>query len=198
MKLYNNIKTSTNKSEITIAIFADYSKAFNIIDFYTLIQKIDIFNFSKVFLYWTMNYLTFQQHFVQTDAHFSTLLTSNSEYHKTLYYKQYYSIYVSQICLKWHQKANVYNTQVIPHYMEHAKQVKDMHVSTVLRKIPILFWDGPETQILFLTVPKQKLWSYRLHKCLNIANLKKKKKLKMQQYHSRKSLRIEINWYYTW
>ena len=27
--------------------------------------------------------------------------------------------------------------------------------------------------------------------------LKEKKKLKMQQYHSRKSLRIEINWYYT-
>ena len=35
-------------------------------------------------------------------------------------------------------------------------------------------------QILFLTVQKQKLWSYRLHKCLNITNLKKKNKRKMQ------------------
>ena len=34
------------------------------------------FNFSKDFLYWTRNYLTFQQHFVQIEAHFSTLLTS--------------------------------------------------------------------------------------------------------------------------
>ena len=34
------------------------------------------FNFSKDFLYWTMDYLTFRQHFVQIDAHFSTLLTS--------------------------------------------------------------------------------------------------------------------------
>ena len=39
MKLYDDIKTSMSKSEITIAIFADYSKAFVTIDFYTLIQK---------------------------------------------------------------------------------------------------------------------------------------------------------------
>ena len=70
MKLYDDIKTSMNKSEITIAIFADYSKTFDTIDFYTLIQKMHTFNFSKNFLYWTMNYLTFRQHFVQIDAHF--------------------------------------------------------------------------------------------------------------------------------
>ena len=37
MKLYSDIKTSTNESEITIVIFADYTKAFGTIDFYTLI-----------------------------------------------------------------------------------------------------------------------------------------------------------------
>ena len=155
--------TSTNKSEITITIFADYSKAFDIIDFYTLIQKIDTFNFSKVFLYWTMNYLTFQQHFVQTDAHFSTLLTSNSEYHKTLYYDQYYSIYVSQICLKWHQKANVYNTQVIQHYMEHAK----LHLHVCINSIEkdthsILRWsrdtnlisNSAKTKVMVISTPQ--------------------------------------------
>ena len=51
MKLYNDIKTS-------IAIFADYSKASDIIDFNTLIQKMHSFNFFKDFLYWTINYLT--------------------------------------------------------------------------------------------------------------------------------------------
>ena len=39
MKLYDNIKTSMNKSEITSTIFLDYSKAFDSINFYTLIQK---------------------------------------------------------------------------------------------------------------------------------------------------------------
>ena len=76
MKLYEDIKTSMNKSEITIAIFADYFKAFHTIDFYSLIQKMHTFNFSKNFLYWTMNYLIFRQYFVQIEAHFSTLLTS--------------------------------------------------------------------------------------------------------------------------
>ena len=64
MKLYANIKTSMNKSEITITIFADYFKAFDTIDNNTLIQKMLTFNFCKDFLYWTMNYLTFCQHFV--------------------------------------------------------------------------------------------------------------------------------------
>ena len=76
MKLYDDIKTSMNKGEITIVIFADYSKVFDTIDFYTMIQKMNTFNFSKDFLYCTMSYLTFRHHFVQIDAHFSTLLTS--------------------------------------------------------------------------------------------------------------------------
>ena len=39
MKLYDNIKTSMNKSEITSTIFLDYSKVFDSINFYTVIQK---------------------------------------------------------------------------------------------------------------------------------------------------------------
>ena len=52
MKLYKDTKRSMNKSEIAIAIFADYSEVSDTIDFYTLIQKIHSFNFSKDFLYW--------------------------------------------------------------------------------------------------------------------------------------------------
>ena len=59
----------------------------------------------------------------------------------------------------WHQKANVYNMQMIQHHIEHVKQVNDMHVSTVLRKVSILFRDGQVIQVLLLTVQKQKLWS---------------------------------------
>ena len=38
MKLYDNIKTSMSKSEVIIAIFAYYSKAFDTVGFYKLIQ----------------------------------------------------------------------------------------------------------------------------------------------------------------
>ena len=56
MKLYGDIKIFMNNSEITIAIFADYSKAFDTIDFYTLSQKMHTFNFSKDFCkYYTLD-----------------------------------------------------------------------------------------------------------------------------------------------
>ena len=72
MKLYGDIK-----SENTVGIFADYSKAFYAIDLNTLLmQKIHSFNFSKDFLYWAVNYEMFQQRFAQIDAHFSSLSTS--------------------------------------------------------------------------------------------------------------------------
>ena len=76
MKLHDNIKTSMSKSEITIAIFADYFKVFDTIDFYILIQKRHTCNFSRDFFYWTMNYLTFPRHFVQIGTHFSSFLIS--------------------------------------------------------------------------------------------------------------------------
>ena len=52
------------QSELTMAVFTDYSKAFDTIDFFTLIQKMHSLNFSTDFLYWTFNYLTHRQHFV--------------------------------------------------------------------------------------------------------------------------------------
>ena len=64
MKLYDSIKTFVNESGITISIFTYYSKAFDTIVFYKLIQKMHTFNFSEDFLNWTMNHLTFLQHFV--------------------------------------------------------------------------------------------------------------------------------------
>ena len=51
-KLYDDIKNSMKRSEISVAIFADYSKAFDTIDFYTLIQKMHQLNFSTDFLHW--------------------------------------------------------------------------------------------------------------------------------------------------
>ena len=40
-----------------MAVFTDYSKAFDTIDFFTLIQKMHSLTFSTDFLYWVFNYL---------------------------------------------------------------------------------------------------------------------------------------------
>ena len=64
-------------SEITLAVFTHYSKAFDNIDFSVLIKKMHTLNFSKRFLYWIFSYLTDRQHFVQIDSNISNILYTN-------------------------------------------------------------------------------------------------------------------------
>ena len=58
-----------------MAVFTDYSKAFDTIDFFTLIQKMHSLNFSTDDLYWVFNYLTHRRH-LQIDSNCSSLLTA--------------------------------------------------------------------------------------------------------------------------
>ena len=64
------------ESGLTMAVFIDYSKVFDTVNLFTLIQKIHSLNFSTDFLYWVFNYLTHRQHFVQIDSNCSSLLTA--------------------------------------------------------------------------------------------------------------------------
>ena len=73
LKLHDDIRKAMKSSEVTIAIFTDYSKAFDTIDFSILIKKMHILNFSKLFLYWIFNYLA-ERHFVQIDSSISNIL----------------------------------------------------------------------------------------------------------------------------
>ena len=49
LKLHDDIKKAMKSSEVTIAIFTDYSKAFDTIDFSILIKKMHTLNFSERF-----------------------------------------------------------------------------------------------------------------------------------------------------
>ena len=72
-KLRDDIKEAIKASEITLAVFTDYSKAFDTIDFSVLIKKMYTVNFPKHFLYWIFSYLT-DRHFVQIDSNISNNL----------------------------------------------------------------------------------------------------------------------------
>ena len=74
--LYGNIKMAMKQSELTMAVFTNYSKAFDAIDFFTLIQKMHSLNSSTDFLCWVFNCLTHREHFVQIDSNCSSLLTA--------------------------------------------------------------------------------------------------------------------------
>ena len=51
-KLYDDIRLAMKRSEVNMIVVTDYSKAFDTIDFYTLLQKMHSLNFSTGFLYW--------------------------------------------------------------------------------------------------------------------------------------------------
>ena len=77
LKLHDDIKKAMKSSEVTIAIFTDYSKAFDTIDFSILLKKMHTLNFSKHFLYWIFNYLTDRRHFAQIDSSISNILIAS-------------------------------------------------------------------------------------------------------------------------
>ena len=77
VKLRDDIKKAMKTSEITLAVFTDYSKAFDTIDFSVLIKKMHTLNFSKRFLYWIFSYLTDRRHFVQIDSNIFNILYTN-------------------------------------------------------------------------------------------------------------------------
>ena len=68
------MKMAIKQSELTMAVFTNYSKAFRTIDLFTLTQKMYSLNFSTDFSYWVFYYLTHRQHFVQINSNCSSLL----------------------------------------------------------------------------------------------------------------------------
>ena len=67
LKVKDDIAKAMKRGEITLAIFADYSKAFDTVDFEILINKLHKLNFSKTFLHWLVSYLTDRQQYVQVN-----------------------------------------------------------------------------------------------------------------------------------
>ena len=62
--------------EVTLAVFVDFSKAFDTIDFNIIIHKLHSLHFSMDFLYLILNYLSNRSHFGQIDSRCSNLLYS--------------------------------------------------------------------------------------------------------------------------
>ena len=73
LKLKDDILRAMKKGEITLAVFTDYSKAFDTFhyskafDFQVLLNKFHRIGFSKDFFIWIYSYLDGRQQFVQID-----------------------------------------------------------------------------------------------------------------------------------
>ena len=63
IKLRNDIERAMKSGEVTLAVFVDFSEAYDTIDFHVLIHKMHLLHFSKNFLYLILNYLSNRSHF---------------------------------------------------------------------------------------------------------------------------------------
>ena len=70
------------RSEVTMMILADFSKAFDTICFRNLITKMSKLGFSRDFLIWTLNYVMHRNQFVQIDDTCSEVKNLNFGFHK--------------------------------------------------------------------------------------------------------------------
>ena len=66
-----------HRGEVTIMVFADFSKAFDTVHFDVIIRKLHFMGFSQQFLRWIMNYLKGRQQYVQIDDKRSEKLNTN-------------------------------------------------------------------------------------------------------------------------
>ena len=71
------IMQAMSKGEVALMVLADFSKAFDTIDYKSLIRKMNVLRFSNCFLKWLLSYLGNRYPFVQVDDRASELkLTS--------------------------------------------------------------------------------------------------------------------------
>ena len=75
MKIKNDILKAMNRGEVTLAVFADFSKAFDTVDFEILIKKLHALRFSKSALFILSSYLSKRSQYVQIDDQKSEMLT---------------------------------------------------------------------------------------------------------------------------
>ena len=68
IKMRDDILNAMNKSEVTLPILADFSKAFDTVDYTVLIKKLSKLNMSPDFLHLILSYISDRSQYVQIDS----------------------------------------------------------------------------------------------------------------------------------
>jgi len=73
MGIREDIIRAMKKGEVTLMVCVDYSKAFDTVQFKTVLAKLHEMGFSKLFLLWVLSYLSERRQLVQIDDNLSEL-----------------------------------------------------------------------------------------------------------------------------
>jgi exonuclease III len=75
LKIRDDIIKAMKKGEVTLMVLADFSKAFDTVNFMTVLHKMSNLGFSRSFMHWIMSYLSERRQYVQIDDNTSESLT---------------------------------------------------------------------------------------------------------------------------
>ena len=82
---------ASSRGEVTLMVCSDYSKAFDTVQFRTVVSKMHSLGFSKYFLLWTIDYLTQRRQLVQIDDRKSDMAQWNSAFLRAQFWVQLFS-----------------------------------------------------------------------------------------------------------
>ena len=161
MKIRNDIVSSMNKGEITLATFLDYSKAFDTVDFKTLLMKLRKIGFSNDATTLLLSYPTQQNQFVKVDDKMSKQNTVVFGVPQGSMLGSFFSTCTQSIfkiiLLMWKQ----INMQMILQYMNIVSQMNFKTLWTIYRFTLISWSNGQKITILLLMIQKLKWWYFR-------------------------------------
>ena len=118
----DDIVKAMKRSEVTMMILADFSKAFDTICFRNLITKMSKLGFSRDFLIWTLNYVMHRKQFVQSDDTCSEVKNFNFEVPQgSILDPVFFNIYVADlqenVNVKCFQHADDKQSMIMPKYL---------------------------------------------------------------------------------
>ena len=126
----DDIMRAMRRGEVTLMVLADYSKAFDTINFKSVIHKMHSMGFSQNFLRWILSYLMGRRQFVQINDTSSSQLEIKLVFLRDQSWDLSFSIFMYRI-YKGRFSAVVTNTQTTPHFFN---ILNHMNLTSVRRK----------------------------------------------------------------
>lgn len=161
IKIRDDILRAMSRGEITLSVMADYSKAFDTVDYETLIRKLHKLRFSKDSMLLIADYLSTRYQYVQIDEQFSNrLLVTNGVPQGSILGPILFNIYVHDLrhetcatCVQYADDTSIYRHFRPDHLNESAAEMNsELNAIAKWSKTTNLVFNGKKTKsVLFAT-----------------------------------------------